>query len=434
MNNIKNNKIELKESISLVIGNMIGAGIFMLPVSLSKYGSISISGWLISGCMALILANIFKRLSIKYPGESGPFYYTEKSFGQFIGFFVIWGYWISILLVNASLAIAITSYSTIFFSKLDIISFSLPFAITIVVIIGLLNLSGIKKVGRFQFITSFLKILPLILTIFISFFVFDVSNFTPFNISQESNFEAITVTTALTFFAFLGIESATIPADKIKNPERTIPKATIIGTSITFFIYLLSSIAIFGIMNPSEISVSNAPFADAIGIVLGDYGRGIIAIFAIISGIGCLNGWTLLQIEIPRNLAKKRLLGTIFSDTNSNGVPYKGLIISIIIVSCLIGINYTKDLSNIFTFLILTSTFCTLILYFFISLSEILIAFKNKKNISSYYKSLITGIPAFLFSIWMIIGVGHESIISGIVLLSLSLPIYIYQKKYARHK
>ena len=187
-------------------------------------------------------------------------------------------------------------------------------------------------------------------------------------------------------------------------------------------------------MNPSEISVSNAPFADAIGIVLGDYGRGIIAIFAIISGIGCLNGWTLLQIEIPRNLAKKRLLGTIFSDTNSNGVPYKGLIISIIIVSCLIGINYTKDLSNIFTFLILTSTFCTLILYFFISLSEILIAFKNKKNISSYYKSLITGIPAFLFSIWMIIGVGHESIISGIVLLSLSLPIYIYQKKYARHK
>ncbi len=434
MHNIENNRIELKESISLVMGNMIGAGIFMLPVSLSKYGSISILGWLISGFMALILANIFKRLSIKYPGESGPFYYTEKSFGQFVGFFVIWGYWISILLVNASLAIAITSYSTIFFSKLDIISFSLPFAITIVVIIGLLNLSGIKKVGRFQFITSFLKILPLILTIFISFIVFDISNFTPINISQETNFEAITVTTALTFFAFLGIESATIPADKIKNPERTIPKATIIGTSITFFIYLLSSIAIFGIMNPSEISVSNAPFADAIGIVLGDYGRGIIAIFAIISGIGCLNGWTLLQIEIPKNLAKKRLLGRIFSDTNSNGVPYKGLIISTIIVSGLIGINYTKDLSNIFTFLILTSTFCTLILYFFISLSEILIAFKNKNNISSYYKSLITGIPAFLFSIWMIIGVGYESIISGIVLLSLSLPIYIYQKKYARHK
>ena len=434
MHNIENNKIELKESISLVVGNMIGAGIFMLPVSLSVYGSISIFGWLISGFMALILANIFKRLSIKYPGESGPFYYTEKSFGEFVGFFVIWGYWISILLVNASLAIAITSYSTIFISDLENTKFSLPFAITIIFFIGFLNLRGIKKVGKFQFITSILKVLPLLLTIFISFFVFDLSNFTPINISQETNLEAITITTALTFFAFLGIESATIPADKIKNPEKNIPKATIIGTTLTLFIYLFSSIAIFGIMNPSDIAVSNAPYADAIGIVLGDYGKIIIAIFAIISGVGCLNGWTLLQIEIPKNLSEKRLLGTFFSETNSNGVPYKGVIASTIIVCILIGINYSKDLSNLFTYLILTSTFCTLILYFFISLSEIIIVFQKKKNFSSNYKSLLSGITAFIFSIWMIVGVGYESIISGVILLSLSLPIYIYQKNYAKHK
>ena len=434
MHNIENNKIELKESISLVVGNMIGAGIFMLPVSLSVYGSISIFGWLISGFMALILANIFKRLSIKYPGESGPFYYTEKSFGEFVGFFVIWGYWISILLVNASLAIAITSYSTIFISDLENTKFSLPFAITIIFFIGFLNLRGIKKVGKFQFITSILKVLPLLLTIFISFFVFDLSNFTPINISQETNLEAITITTALTFFAFLGIESATIPADKIKNPKKNIPKATIIGTTLTLFIYLFSSIAIFGIMNPSDIAVSNAPYADAIGIVLGDYGKIIIAIFAIISGVGCLNGWTLLQIEIPKNLSEKRLLGIFFSETNSKGVPYKGVIASTIIVCVLIGINYSKDLSNLFTYLILTSTFCTLILYFFISLSEIIIVFQKKKNFSSNYKSLLSGITAFMFSIWIIVGVGYESIISGVILLSLSLPIYIYQKNYAKHK
>ena len=258
MHNIENNKIELKESISLVIGNMIGAGIFMLPVSLSAYGSISIFGWIISGLMALILANIFKRLSIKYPGESGPFHYTEKSFGQFVGFFVIWGYWISILLVNASLAIAVTSYSTIFIKNLDKSWFSLPFSILIVISIALVNLRGIRRVGRFQLITSILKILPLIVTIVIGFFVFDITNFSPVNISQETNFEALTVTTALTFFAFLGIESATIPVDGIKNPSKTIPKATIIGTTITLFIYIFSSIAIIGIMHPSEISISNS--------------------------------------------------------------------------------------------------------------------------------------------------------------------------------
>ena len=432
MNNIKNNKIELKESISLVMGNMIGAGIFMLPVSLSKYGSISIFGWIISGIMAFILASIFRKLSKKYPGESGPFHYTEKSFGKFIGFFVIWGYWISILLVNASLAIAVTSYSTIFIKNLNDPVLSLSFAVFIIILIGIINAFGIKKVGQFQFITTILKIIPLLATIIIGFFVFNLSNFTPINISQETNLEALTITTALTFFAFLGIESATIPADGIKNPKSTIPKATIIGTSLTFLIYVLSSIAIIGIMSPSEIVLSNAPYADAMGFVLGESAKSIIAIFAIISGLGCLNGWTLLQIEIPRSLAKKKLLGSIFSDKGSNRVPTKGLIISIILVIILLCLNYTKGLTNIFTYLILTSTFCTLILYLFISLSEIINVFKNKKSLSEYSGSLATGIFAFLFCIWMIIGVGIESIISGIILLSLSIPIYIYQKYYAR--
>ena len=432
MNNIKNNKIELKESISLVMGNMIGAGIFMLPVSLSKYGSISIFGWIISGIMAFILASIFRKLSKKYPGESGPFHYTEKSFGKFIGFFVIWGYWISILLVNASLAIAVTSYSTIFIKNLNDPVLSLSFAVFIIILIGIINAFGIKKVGQFQFITTILKIIPLLATIIIGFFVFNLSNFTPINISTETNLEALTITTALTFFAFLGIESATIPADGIKNPKSTIPKATMIGTSLTFLIYVLSSIAIIGIMSPSEIVLSNAPYADAMGFVLGESAKSIIAIFAIISGLGCLNGWTLLQIEIPRSLAKKKLLGSIFSDKGSNRVPTKGLIISIILVIILLCLNYTKGLTNIFTYLILTSTFCTLILYLFISLSEIINVFKNKKSLSEYSGSLATGIFAFLFCIWMIIGVGIESIISGIILLSLSIPIYIYQKYYAR--
>ena len=432
MNNIKNNKIELKESISLVIGNMIGAGIFMLPTSLAVYGSISIIGWFISGIMALVIAIIFRRLSLRFPGKSGPFHYTKESFGEFIGFFVIWGYWISILLVNASLAVAITSYSTVFFSNLNDTTISIPFSIFVVVIIAVVNNYGIKNVGKFQYITSILKVMPLLITVIVGFLVFNTDNFFPLNISGETNFEAITVTTALTFFAFLGIESATIPADGIKNPEKTIPKATIIGTTITLIIYILSTIALMGIMHPSEIANSSAPYADATGMILGDYGKNIIAIFAIISGIGCLNGWTLLQIEIPKNLAKNKLLGTIFSDTNSREVPYKGLIISTILVSILILINYSKDLSNIFTYLILTSTFCTLILYFFISLSEIFILYKKKKPLKKFKSSLITGIPAFIFTVWMIVGVGKESIISGIVLLSFSIPIYFYQKKYAK--
>jgi APA family basic amino acid/polyamine antiporter len=155
-----------------------------------------------------------------------------------------------------------------------------------------------------------------------------------------------------------------------------------------------------------------------------------MAFFAIVSALGCLNGWTLLQIELPKNLSKNNLFPEVFSKENSNKVPISGLIISNIIVVSLISMNYSKDLSNIFTYLILTSTFCTLILYLLLTIGEIVLIFKNKK----YLRTNFISIPVFLFLIWMIIGVGYDSILLGLLLLSISIPIYFYQKYYARYK
>ena len=429
MEKTKNQKLNLIQSISLVIGNMIGVGIFMLPASLSEYGSISIFGWIISGIMALLIAVIFRNITYTFNDSNNPIDYLENIFGDFIGFFIIWGYWISILLVNASIAIAITSYLSVFTDIIQKREFAILISILIVLVIAFINYNGIKNTGNFQLITTILKIVPLITTIFLGFYFFDLSNFFPINLSSQTNFKAITITTTLTFFAFLGIESASIPADKISNPKKNIPKSTMIGTIITFCIYVFSMIAIIGIMHPNEIYMSSAPFADATGFILGNYGKNIIAIFAIISGLGALNGWTLLQIEIPKKLSNKGLLGKRFSKVNSKDVPYQTLIFSSIIVSMLILINYTKSLSTIFTYLILTSTFCSLMLYLFISFSEIIISFK-KINFSR----IIRGILSLLFVMWLVIGVGYESIISGLILLSFSIPIYIYQKKYARFK
>ena len=430
MDKIKNEKLNLIQSISLVIGNMIGVGIFMLPASLSEYGSISIFGWILSGFMALIIANIFRNISINFKGKSNPIDYLEPIFGDFVGVFVIWGYWISILLVNASIAIAITSYSSVFLDIDDKSEFAIPMSIFIVILIAIINYNGIKNTGNFQLITTLLKIIPLFTTIILGFYFFDLNNFFPINLSLETNFKAITITTTLTFFAFLGIESSSIPSDRISNPNKNIPRSTMIGTIITVFIYIFTMIAMIGIMHPNEIHLSSAPFADATGVILGENGKKIIAIFAIISGLGCLNGWTLLQIEIPKNLSNKGLLGKRFSKLNSNGVPYQTLIFSTIIVSILISINYTKSLTNIFTFLILTSTFCSLMLYLFISISEIIMNFK-KNSYDKVSIQLLRGVLSLFFVLWLIIGVGTESIISGIVLLSFCIPIYIYQKKYA---
>ena len=383
MGDKNNKKLGLKESISLVVGNMIGAGIFMLPASLAKFGSISIFGWVISGFGAILIALIFKRLSQKFPGKSGPFHYTKEGFGEFLGFFVVWGYWVSILLTNAGLAIAITSYSGVLFPVLQNNVQSIMFSIFVIIVIAIINNYGIKTAGKFQLVTSILKILPLLLTIVIAFFVFNTDHFITLNTSGESNFNALTATAALTFFAFMGIESATIPAEGTQNPSKTIPKATMIGSILTICIYLFSSIALMGIISPIELANSTAPFADATGIVLGNIGKNTIAIFAIIAAIGALNGWTLLQAEIPKSLAQEGLLGSSFKELNKKNVPSKGLFITSSIVCALILINYSKGLVDIFTFLILTGTFCALILYLFTSLSEILILIKRSGPILS---------------------------------------------------
>lgn len=429
MHNIEN-KIEFKESFTLVVGNMIGAGIFMLPISLSAFGSISILGWIISGIISICLASVFKKLSREYPGESGPFTYTKKYFGEFTAFLVVWGYWISILLLNASLAIAITSYSTVFLPILKNQYYNIFFSSFIIIIISTISLSGIKGIGRFQFYTALIKLIPLILIIFLGFLFMNVEYFYPINISNETDFRAITITTTLTFFAFLGLESATVPDNKVQNAKENVSKSTIYGVIFTFFVYLLSSIALFGLLSPEQIQDSNAPYADAGGIILGDYAKYIVAIFAIISALGCLNGWTLLQIELTKNLSKNNLFPKIFLKENANSIPSSGLIISNTIVILLIVINYSKDLSNIFTELILTSTFCALILYFLIALGEILKIFENKKNLKSNFIS----IPLFLFLIWIFVGIGFNSILLGLALFSLSIPIYFYQKYYARNR
>ena len=254
MHNIEN-KIEFKESFTLVVGNMIGAGIFMLPISLSAFGSISILGWIISGIISICLASVFKKLSREYPGESGPFTYTKKYFGEFTAFLVVWGYWISILLLNASLAIAITSYSTVFLPILKNQYYNIFFSSLIIIIISTISLSGIKGIGRFQFYTALIKLIPLILIIFLGFLFMTVEYFYPINISNETDFRAITITTTLTFFAFLGLESATVPDNQVQNAKENVSKSTIYGVIFTFFVYLLSSIALFGLLSPEQIQV-----------------------------------------------------------------------------------------------------------------------------------------------------------------------------------
>jgi APA family basic amino acid/polyamine antiporter len=426
----QNQKIGLLAATSLVVGNIIGAGIFVLPASLAKFGSISIVGWLFTATGALILAKIFSNFSKKLKGKSGgPYIYSKVVFGDFIGFLVAWGYWISCWVNNAAIAVAIVSALSFFFPELV----TNPFYATItglsfIWFFTFTSSKGIKSSGNIQILTTIAKLIPLVLIILFGFFIFDLEIFPEFNLTDQNDFEILPVVAVMTLYAFLGLECASIPAENIKNPEKNIPKATMAGTLISTLIYILSTIVLFGIISAENLINSPAPFAEAGEIIGGKYFGFLISAGAAISAIGALNGWILITSYMPMTMANDRLFPKVFAKKNKKGFPYLSLLLGSILTSIVMTMNYTDGLVDRFEFLILLTTLSTLIPYFFVSVSYILFHVEKRLFKINSFRSVILGLFGSLYSLWAIFGSGIDSIVYGTILLILGIPIYLILK------
>jgi APA family basic amino acid/polyamine antiporter len=430
-------KIGLWLSTSLVVGNMTGSGIFLLPAALALYGGISIFGWIFTLAGTLFFALVFSRLSRLITKAGGPYIYSREGFGDFAGFLVVWGYWISIWSGNAAIAVAGVGYLSVFFPSLkENHLLSAIVAIGAIWLFTFINTKSIKKVGMVQLITTIIKILPLLVLGTFGFLYFNRAHFSPFNLSGESNFDAITATAALALWAFLGLESATIPSDKVKNPTKTIPRATIIGISIAAILYISSTVGIMGIIAPADLQNSAAPFADAAQIIWGRWASGLVAIGASIACFGALNGWILLQGQMPMAAARDKLFPPTFKMVSGKGIPVIGIIIASVLASVLVSLNYTKGLVQMFSFIIMLSTLSCLLPYLFSSLSEITLYIRKKKNYNrrKLIVASVISIPAFLYSLWAITGLESEVLLWGAILLTAGIPIYVYIKLTGSNK
>ncbi len=418
-------------STSLVVGNMTGSGIFLLPAALALYGGISVFGWIFTVAGTILLALVFSRLSRLITKAGGPYTYSREGFGDFAGFLVAWGYWLSIWTGNAAIAVAGVGYLSVFIPSLkenQIISALV--AVGAIWLFTYINTKNIKKVGVVQLITTIIKVLPLLLLGSLGFLYFNTAHFKPFNLSDASNFDAITATAALALWAFLGLESATIPSDKTRNPTKTVPRATIAGIGITSLLYISSTIGVMGIIAPADLQSSAAPFADAAQKVWGDWAYVLVAAGAAIACFGALNGWILLQGQLPLAAARDKLFPPGFKKVNKKGIPITGLIIASVLATLLVGINYSKGLVKMFSFIIMLSTLSCLLPYLFSSLAEIALYLRKKKSFNRrrLITSSLISIPAFLYSVWAVTGLEYEVLLWGSILLASGIPFYAYLK------
>ena len=404
---------------------MIGSGIFLLPASLAPYGGISIIGWIVSALGGIVLAKVFSELSKRFPKTGGPYTFTKQGFGDFPAFLVAWGYWISICCTNAAITVTMLSYLSIFFPILNTSPFAAALTgLSAIWLLTYINSRGVKEASWVQLVTTVLKLVPLILIAIVGLFFIEMTHFEPFNLSGESNFAAITATTTLTLFAYLGIESATIPADNVANPSETIPKATILGTWIATVVYILGSIAVLGIIPPETLATSQAPFADAAVVIWGESARNWVALGIVISVFGALNGWIMMQGQIPLAAAKDGLFPALFGKLNKNNSPATGIAFSSILISGLMLMNYSKSLISAFEFMILLATLTCLVPYLFSTATHLLFALRSGKKWSWIWGSL-----AFAFSMWAVAGSGEEIVFWGFLVLMAGIPFYVWIKR-----
>ncbi|MGB0656270.1 MAG: amino acid permease [Flavobacteriaceae bacterium] len=425
-------KIGLHTSTAFIIGNMIGSGIFLLPSTLAALGGISFVGWACSTVGAFLIVLLFRGLSSHFPNTvGGPYAYTRTVLGEFFGFLVGWGYWISVWCTNAAIAVAFVGYLSVFIPQIaDNEILSIAFGVGALWVFSFLNFRDIVFVGRIQKLTTVLKILPLLLIGFVGLFYVNWSLLDFENLSGETDFKAISQATTLTLFAYLGIESASITSHKIEKSEANVGRSGLIGFLLTAFIYILCSVVIFGLVNSAKLSQSTAPFADASATFLGGYAEQFVALVALIATLGALNGWILIQGQIAYALAKDGLFPAFFKKRNTAEVPYLGIVVSSLLATFLLIAKFSGSLVDVFSFMMNLSTLSALTPYFLSAVSLFIFIRRGKQPSKGMQ---IVAVLSGLFCLWMIYGVGIETVSLGVVLLLIGIFMFLLKMIYEKN-
>jgi len=396
---------------ALVIGNMIASGIFLLPASLAPYGLNSIVAWLVTAAGALFIAAVCAALGRVFPTACGPYDYARIAFGEPAGFVVAWVYWISIWVSNAAIATASVSYLSDFVPALGAQPTSALATIAVIWLFTCVNVYGTRAAGSLQMVTTALKVIPLIAVAGLGVVLFIAGDPAltqsvrgPIHFSAD----AITAAAALTLFSFLGLESATVPAGKVADPERTIPRATLLGTLVTAVIYVLACTSVLLLLPAETLAQSHAPFADVARMFWGEYAANAVSVFAVISAAGALNGWILLQGELPFHMARQGTFPAIFAQETPRHTPAMSLYIGSVLTSILLLMNSTRSMVDLFSFMVLLGTAACLIMYLTSALAVLKLlrgGFLPVSGVRARWLAIVAAV-ATVYSLWAIYGAG----------------------------
>ncbi|MHB0961764.1 MAG: APC family permease [Gemmatimonadaceae bacterium] len=410
---------------ALVIGNIIGSAIFMLPASLAPFGWNAVSAWGITFVGALSLAWVFADLARHLPDAGGSFGFMRLGLGEGAAFIGAWGYVISVWAANASITIAGISYLTRLVPGMNTTPGALPAAaLAAIWLFTWVNLRGLRSTGGVQSVTTVIKLLPFVAVIGLAIWRIAASGGAALPPITETSFSLAGTTGAvgLTLFAMLGLESAAMPADAVENPSRNVPLATMVGTGLSAVVTVIATCSVALLLPFDVVSVSKAPVSDFIASAWGGSAGALVAVAAVISCFGCLNGWLFLGGQLPVAMAKSGTLPPWFGRLNAAGAPAQSIILGAVVTSLLVLMAYTKLGAATYNFAALISAATNLVLYLFCVLA--VVRFMRDGRVPRSAGLIVGAALAFAFVIWALYSSGKEPLIWGGVLIAAGWPVY----------
>ncbi|MBX7470329.1 amino acid permease [Streptomyces sp. NPDC056084] len=419
----------LPVAVSLVMGNIIGGGIFLLPASVAPFGTISLVAFAVLTAGAITLALVFGRLAERHPQTGGPYVYARAAFGDFAGFLAAWSYWITTWVSNAALAVAAVGYLDVLIPVHESKAATITAALVLQWLPALANLAGTRYVGTVQLVATVLKFAPLLLVAVGGLFFFDPANLGPFQAHGQSGLGAISASAAILLFSYLGVESAAVSAGEVRDPRRNVGRATILGTLGAAVLYLLGTLSVFGTVPHDRLVSSTAPFTDAVNSMFGgSWGGTAVALAALVSMVGALNGWTLLSAQTPYAAAKDGLFPQVFGKKR-RGVPTVGVLVTAVLASLLTVYNYTAGSKGVFEILVLVTTFTATVPYLLSTAAQIYFLASGQSDRvsrSRLVRDAVLAVLAFGFSMWLVAGSGYEAVYQGVLFLFAGVLVYAW--------
>lgn len=400
------------------VGTMIGTGIFMMPVLLAPYGGLSFGGWLIAAGGTIAIALAIGRLASRTTRSGGMQIFVQDAFGKLPGFLVGWSNWVACVISTAALAVGFVGYLSGMVPGLDKEpGYQAVIAVTVIWTVTLVLVRGVKEAGFVQLVFTILKLLPLVLVIGWGFIGGKVENLPAVNPTGADPLAVLSATTLLTMFAFLGLEVGAMPAGNVTNPTRTLPRAVIFGTLTVAVAYILATAAVMLLIPSSSLVASTSPFADAVR-GLGAWAPPLITAGALVSIIGSLNGNIFCTGQQMMAAALEGVAPKALGRLNKGEAPWVSLVLSSALASGLLLLNYSRGLVGAFSFLIMMTTVACLVAYMMCGLAELKYSWRSSRGWAA------VAVIAALYSAIAIFGAGQESLLWGLVLVALGVPVY----------